>query len=249
MRASRAAAMTSQICTRVCRSFAVLAVIALAAAPRTVSAEPLLMGAPGGPCTGLVSATSLANCGLFALGEPSPSQTLSGSFQADNDVALFQFILTGAASVTAFTSGDAALDSLLGLFDSSGSIVRYLNAEQGGLVDAENDDISDTNFNSAIPAILLDPGTYIVALLQTGNDFTSGLDGIDSLLAGFSFDDTPDYRGGICAEGGCNFSLSLTVDSGETPAPIPEPGTLSLVALGSAAALARRLRRRERHQH
>ena len=204
------------------------------------------------PVPGLVAGTSLGNCGLFPLGEPSPTQTLTGSLQVDNDVALFQFILTGAAGVSAFTSGDAtALDSLIGLFSGTGSIIRYTSAAEGGLVDAENDDIDfdNGNFNSALPVILLDPGTYILALLQTGNDFTSGLDGIDSLLAGFSFDDTPDYRGGICAGGGCNFSLSLTVDAGETPAPIPEPGTLSLVALGSAAAVARRLRRRERHQH
>jgi PEP-CTERM motif len=249
MRAFRASAMKTLMCTRVCR-FAVLAVTIVALGPRETAADPLLMGVAGAPCTGLVASTT-QNCGLFALGEPSPTQTLTGSFQADNDVALFQFVLTGAAGVSAFTSGDAtALDSLIGLFSgTTGNIVRYLDVAQGAEVDAENDDIDFDagNFNSALPVILLDPGIYILALLQTGNDFTSGVvDGIDSLLAGFSFDDTPDYRGGICAEGGCNFSLSLTVASGETPTSVPEPGTLSLVALGSAAALARRLRRRQR---
>ena len=248
MRAFRASAMKIQMCTRVCR-FAVLAVTIVALGARETAAAPLVLGSPGVSCAGLVASTT-QNCGLFALGEPSPSQTLTGSFQVDNDVALFQFILTGAAGVSAFTSGDAtALDSLIGLFSgTTGNIVRYLDVAQGAEVDAENDDIDFDagNFNSALPVILLDPGTYILALLQTGNDFTSGVDGIDSLLAGFSFDDTPDYRGGICAEGGCNFSLNLTVASGETPAPVPEPGTLSLVALGSAAALARRLRRRQR---
>jgi PEP-CTERM motif len=244
MRAFRAAAMKTKMCTRVCR-LAVLALTIVAFGPRETAADPLVMGATGDACTGIV-ASSTVNCGLFTL-NPLAEQTLTGSFQADNDVALFQFVLTGVASVSAFTSGDAtALDSLLGLFKATGSIVRFFSTEQGAEVDAENDDISDTNFNSALPVLLLDPGTYFLALLQTGNDFTSGLDGIDSLLAGFSFDDTPDYRGGVCAAGGCNFSLSLTVDSGGTPAPVPEPGTLLLVALGSAAALSHRFRRRER---
>ena len=241
-----------------------LTIVALG--PRETAAEPLLIvvpgapGVPGAACGALVGDTT-QNCGLFSLGEPSANQTLAGSFQADNDVALFQFILTGAAGVSAFTSGDAtALDSLIGLFygpgsidpigglDRTGDIVRYFNVVEDGVVNARNDDISGTNLNSALPVILLDPGTYILALLQTGNDFTSGLSAIDSLLAPFSHDDDPNYNGGICAAGGCNFALSLTVDSGETPASIPEPGTLTLVALGSAAAVARRFRRRER-QH
>jgi hypothetical protein len=241
--------MTINMRTRVCRLALALTIVVLGS--RVANAAPLLLGAPGESCAGLVSTASVPNCGLFALGAEAPTQTLNGSFTLDNDVALFQFMLTGTAGVSAFTSGDAtALDSLVGLFSSTGSIVRYFSAAEGGLVDAENDDIDfeNGNFNSALPVITLDPGSYVLALLQTGNDFTSGLDGIDSLLAGFSQDAFPDYRGGICSEGSCNFSLTLTVDTGETPAPVPEPGTMTLVALGSAAALARRPRRRER-QH
>ena len=131
MRAFRASAMKILVCTRV-RRFALLALTIVALAPRETAAEPLLMGDAGAPCTGLVGSTT-QSCGLFALGEPSPTQTLTGSFQADNDVALFQFILTGAAGVSAFTSGDVtALDSLIGLFSSTGSIIRYLSVEQGG---------------------------------------------------------------------------------------------------------------------
>ena len=241
--------MPFKMCTRVCRSFAVLAFSICVLGPRPAVAEPLFLGATGDPCTGLVPATTL-NCGLFVIDNPLLSPTVTGTFQADNDVALFQFLLAGAANVTAFTTGfaDTGFDPLIGLFRSSGSIVRYFNTAEGAEVDAENDDISDTNFDAALPAILLDPGTYILALLQTGNNFNSGLDGIDSLLAGFSADDSPDYRGeGGCAAGGCNFTLNLTVDSGETPpSAVPEPGTLSLVALGSAAVLTSRFRKRQR---
>src|SRR5262245_44077281 len=129
-------------CPRVCR-FAVLALLIVVLGTRVTNADPLVLGSPGAACTGLVASTSLDICGLFALGEPAPTQTLNGSFTQDNDVALFQFILTGAAGVSAFTSGvDIHLDSLIGLFygpgsldptgtDRSGNIVRYFNATEG----------------------------------------------------------------------------------------------------------------------
>ena len=138
MRAFRAAAMHINIRTCVCR-LAVLALIVVFGGSRAASAAPLLVGATGTACDGVVGDTSLLNCRLFAL-EATPTQTLAGSFTQDNDVALFQFMLTGAASVSAFTSGDAtALDSLLGLFTSTGNIVRYFSPVEGDFVDAEND--------------------------------------------------------------------------------------------------------------
>src|SRR5262245_11599551 len=106
MRASRAAAIPFKMCTRVCRRFAVLAFWIIALVPRPAAADPLFMGATGDACTGLVPSTTL-NCGLFAIDNPLLSPTVTGTFQADNDVALFQFLLTGAATVTAFTTGFA----------------------------------------------------------------------------------------------------------------------------------------------
>lgn len=41
-----------------------------------------------------------------------------------------------------------------------------------------------------------------------------------------------------------NFQLFASNSYGETPAPVPEPGTLVLLASGAAAALTRRIRRR-----
>ena len=91
-------------------------------------------GYAGCTCAGLVASTT-QNCGLFTLGEPSPSQTLTGSFQADNDVALFQFILTGAAACRHPRAAIAtALDPLIGLFSgTTGNIVRYLDVERRAL--------------------------------------------------------------------------------------------------------------------
>ena len=98
---------------------------------------------------------------------------------------------------------------------------------------------------------VIDPGGQIAEIHEDNNKAYSILgayDGSGPPLAGFSADDSPDYRGeGGCAAGGCNFTLNLTVDSGETPpSAVPEPGTLSLVALGSAAVLTSRFRKRQR---
>ena len=247
--------MPIKMCTRVCRSFVVLALAIFALNSRDAAATPLFMGTPGALCGDLVSITT-QNCGLFVIDDLSQPAAISGTFQHDNDVALLQFVITEAASVFAATSGSAvtAFDPLIGLFHATGTIVRYFNEEQQAVVDAENDDaIPGETLDAALPPILLEPGTYYLAVLQVFNTFSQGADGIDSLRAGFGFDDEADYMIGLTGDLGescvtrvCDFSLTLTADSGGTPSPVPEPNTMALVAFGAAAALVRRLRRRER---
>ena len=188
-------------------------------------------------------------CSVLDLGEVAlpASLTFTGAFAADEDVALFQFALAATAFMSASAAyGDGMLDPLLGLFDAdTGDIVQYFDTDLGDLTDAENDDNPlSGGLDALIPAIQLDPGIYILALLQGGNTFTLGANGIDNLAAGFAWD-APGSRPGICGSPeACAFSVGLSA-APVAPAPIPEPGTLTLMALGAgAAAVARRRRMR-----
>ena len=207
----------------------------LALVPRSAVAAPILNGIGGTTCSGIDPASP--NCQVFDVGDPLGGLSLSGEFELNNDVALFRFTLDTHATFSALTI-DSGFDPLLALFMDSGRIVRYLDAE-GSPVDAENDDrILDEDFEAEIPALLLDPGTYLLALLQTGNgfnaEFVAGLGGIDNFRLGFTGDGEPDP--GACT--GCTYSVSVTA----TPqaASVPEPATLALLGLGVSTLAFRR---------
>ena len=101
---------------------------------------------------------------------------------------------------------------------------------------------------------LLGPGSYVLALLQFGNDFRPGdfdvggeLLRLESLQAGFELDGPAHAAafGGCAAQDPrCAFAVSLTLTPTET-ASVPEPGTLALLGLGAAAAVLTRRRRRD----
>lgn len=251
---------------RVSRRFAVLTLMTLACAPRALEAAPFLLNPAGGPiqgaeCTDLVPDVSLSACGLFSI-DPFAGP-ITGGLEFDNDVALFLFVLTSQSNVAAITSGFATtdFDPFMGLFYGAdtliggtvvprGTIVEYPDPTGSASIPARSRDISDVNFDDVLPdpdlrpTLLLDPGTYILALLQYDNDFTLDVvGGADMLRAGFSRDDNQTFDGGCVAEGTpCSFTLSMTATPVD-PAPVPEPGTLSLLILGSAAAAVVRRRR------
>jgi hypothetical protein len=228
----------------------VLGVSLLALSPIPADAAAILTGATGTSCASLSS-----NCTVFDI-DPSAGAILSGEFVFDNDVALFQFVLTLQTTFSAVTSsyatdGTGGFDPTLGLFFENGTIVQYPDpADSTAFYAARGLDVDpDTgDYNDILPTLLLEPGTYYLALLQYPNSFHVGADGLDSLLAGFELDDTPFVDGGCSgaqSQGACGFSLSITASAVDTTA-VPEPGTLSLLALGSGAmALVRRRRTRE----
>jgi hypothetical protein len=134
--------------------------------------------------------------------------------------------------------GAGGFDPTIGLFTSTGDIVQYADPnDPTAIYPARGVDIDPDNLNydDMLPMMRLGPGTYYFALMQYPNSF-QGSGGIDSLRPGFSFDDDPLFNGG-CADNPlrCNFSFSITAHPVDTN-PVPEPGTLSLLALGSAAA-------------
>jgi hypothetical protein len=169
-------------------------------------------------------------------------QTFEGTFEADNDVAFWRFFLGHgvfdfAATTTSYAAG--GFDPLMSLYysptdgDASGyHHVTYIDP-QVGEVPAIVDDVNfDAGLLDAALSLTLNaPGYYILALTETGNFHQEGLQ--------FDWDDTASFGcqpGGICE----NSQLgSFTVRTQLTPAdaaPVPEPGTLSLMALGSLAA-------------
>ena len=103
----------------VSRRFAVLSLMMLACAPRTLEAAPFLVNPSGAQtqgleCTGLVP--NLSACGLFFI--DSFAGPITGGLVYDNDVALFQFLLTTQTSFAA-TTAFGGFDASFGLFDQT----------------------------------------------------------------------------------------------------------------------------------
>lgn len=258
-----------------------LAVLALAfcgLVPRATEAAPFLLDATGtrtngDSCSGLTTAAT--PCSLFTI-DPFGALALAGSVEHDNDIALFQFVLTEtavfAAQTTSYVDGVAGgFDPFFGLFygagsgDLTGRIVTLTDPTDptgtallsARSVNVIGEDPDVLNLNDVLPDpflqpnLRLGPGSYVLALGQAGNDFlTTDFDIggtpflLESLLQGFQADGSdPDFNGGCSTSERCAFSLSISA----TPdvAAVPEPGTLSLLGLGVAAAA---IRQRRRHK-
>ena len=229
----------------------ILGLTVVVCVPGAASAAPILAdGTTGASCDGLV-ATSTTTCGLFELS----FSEMGGTFDFDNDVALFQLIvpegtlLSFSATTTSYEGG-TNFDPSLALFYSSGQIVTF--ADPGGseaMFPAKGTDIDGADFNDQL-AVTLTGGEYLLALYKYPNGATiDQITGLDSLLAGFECDRlTPDSLTACDgAPGGNAFAFTATLDG--VPAPVPEPGTLTLMAGGAIAGLVRRRRTRKRQIH
>jgi hypothetical protein len=184
--------------------------------------------------------------------------TFQGDFIWDNDVAFFRFELDAAglydltASTTSWTPfADSGFDPVLSLYSTPlggpATVYEYLG-EEGVPVAAIFDDIdfddSDSvlNLNAAL-SLRLSGGFYTLALTQATNYPHEN----------FTFDwDDPSYECTVLAEGNCEpvfgglgafFAGTVQLTPVDTT-PVPEPGTLSLLALGSLATAVVRRRRR-----
>lgn len=217
--------------------------------------------------TRLRLAAAVSIC-VLALGVPAAADTITidrtgadgvltfdGAFTNDNDVALIVFDILSPSLFSAMTTSYAlgGFDPLLTLFDGDGN----------WLMDNDDDPTGATGSDArlldpiTIAPLQLTPGQYTLALTQTFN--YSGL----TLSEPFAQTDFPSYwRETFDPEGACpafiavdfesgavtcvsnTFAGSLTITPLEQPQPVPEPGTLALLATGAAAALLRRSRRR-----
>jgi hypothetical protein len=180
---------------------------------------------------------------------PGGSLTIDAELPTLNDVALFHFILDGGSyNFSAVTHSEeiGGFDPNLALY--SGTNLLFTLLDDGLEYPAIADDTIGVD---AMLAFILTPGDYTLALAHSQNDGGNTM--------GFSWDEVPDvigelYGGNTCADsvaleaynpscGSTNFSLELAITPVET-APVPEPGTLSLIALGSLATACLRRRRR-----
>lgn len=217
----------------VCRRLAVLAVIVFALAPRDAHAAPILI-------------------------EVDPvSATLTGQFTFDNDVAFFEFTLgaglfTFSASTTSAATGfDPILTLLLGSYPAHDLSLFTYTGSSGEVLPAQAlDFLPDTDVT--LPSLTLQGNTtYTLALSQNwdvGNVFDASTGGFtqDSFPC-FTFDPFADETCaagdpnmfGFLGDAGAGFSLNLTLTPVDSAA-VPEPGTLSLIAVAASVALLRR---------
>ena len=234
---TRGAIMTKRVPTCVSTFVAVLALAFVLVLPAGSSAN---------------SITPLFDTTIAADGTLLPFE---GEFAWDNDVAFFRFELDeGFYDLTAITSswaefGESGFDPVLSLYAAplSGgatTLYTYIGAD-GAPVSAIFDDIDPDSNRNADLALRLSAGFYTLALTQALNfpheDFTFDWD--DD-----SFKCTVSVEGGDCVplfDGRSAFFAGTVQITPVGTTPVPEPGTLSLLALGSlATAFVRRRRTR-----
>ena len=212
-------------------------------APGAAHATPLLVQSSSDvevkEC-GLIVAND-ANCQLFSLGSLLESTVLELTFDSSKDVALFEFTIAADSNFEALTSS-LGLDTMLGLFDATGVIHQYQNPD---LTDAFGANITDSNLNDQLGGFALAAGTsyYLAVLLDMDPAWTNGFTGDpESLSQGFACDADE------CLGSGGTFTLTLSALSDGQPAPVPEPGTLTLMAGGALAGLIQRRRSKKRNR-
>jgi hypothetical protein len=271
---SRAIAFNTGDCMRV-SSVAVALAMTVAVAAGIGEAAPIAVGAGVEPiadgCASAGAATT-ADCGLFSL-DPFSATAITGSFDFDNDVALFLFSLTTEATFSAVTSGfeQTGFDAQLGLFYGADTTVGGTLVPAGTIVQATfpgggdatipikgrdlnpavdpldyDDVLPDPDF---LPTFVLGPGTYVLALIEFPNNFVLGTGtDVDSLASGFA-SDAEEFRTPCVFSVACEFSLTVTA-APVNAEPVPEPATLLLIGVGlSALTIVRRRRVGARSNH
>jgi hypothetical protein len=146
-----------------------------------------------------------------------------------NNVALHTFSVAAPANYDFDSNGFAAggIDPYFTLFSGTGSTATFL---------ASNYDQAFSTGGDFLINLALAAGDYTIAIGTFANMSLAenNPDADPSLGDGFTFLGGPGFLG--------NYYYELSVDTGEPPPPVPEPGSLMLLLTGLAMVGARRRR-------
>ena len=227
----------------------VLGLLVVVCAPRSAAGAPFRLLGEGDPDIGSECGTALApfdsdKCRLFSL--ESLSAELEVGFSSWGDVALFEFTLSTDTPFSVTTQPiwtDPLGGPFVGVYHHATAAEHALalysfTASDGAEYFALNEILSPPDPLSPDIPLILPMGSYYFALSGPENNLREVL--------GTGFDLDGDER--LCEEGmpGCSFSVTFHAGSDGNPAPVPEPGTLTLMAGGAIAGLLHRRRTRKR---
>jgi hypothetical protein len=198
-----------------------------------VCAPGAAFAAPIAPTTCTV--LQAASCTPTGIADPFSPVTFDGEFATGDDLYLFLLHFDDAVQFTATTTSFALgnFDPTLALYDGGGSILQLPDPSgPGSTIPARffDIDLDGQNYDDRID-VTLGAGDYLLALVF-GN---AG----DTLAGGFDC--------GSCDFGtGTAFSLVVSATPLDSTDPIPEPGTLTLMAGGAMAGWLHRRRAKTR---
>lgn len=199
-----------------------------------VYAPAAALAAPIAPTTCTV--LQAASCTPTRIADPFSPATFDGEFATGDDLYLFLLHFDDDVQFTATTTSFALgnFDPTLALYDGGGSILQLPDPSgPGSTIPARffDIDLDGGNYDDGID-VILGAGDYLLALVF-GN---AG----DTLAGGFDC--------GSCDFGtrGTAFSLDVSATPLDGTDPIPEPGTLTLMAGGAVAGWLHRRRARTR---
>jgi hypothetical protein len=189
---------------------------------------------------------------LLAATASADSFSFTGTFQTDNDVQLFNFTIAAETTVTFVTFGFAGgtnaadqvippggFDPEIWLFDPSGNEVASNDNGTG----AEVGIFDEAQLDSYLQQEDLSPGTYTLALTESGNTLVDGLTLGGGFNGGGPFNTANcDSNVAFCDFQGDNLDGNWALDilgadsASEPGAPVgtPEPGSMVLLSSGLA---------------